>query len=72
MSREQPFEGSRRQARGAVIRLLRESNSVVTFAVLSRAVPGADEVLDSLAQDGLVVLSDTARARSPRGRVRLP
>lgn len=71
-TREQRFEGSRRQRRGAVVRVLREANGPVTLAALSRMVPDVDEVLDALANDGLVVLSSAARSGSPSGRVRLP
>ena len=71
-TREPRFEGSRRQRRGAVVRVLREANGPVTLAALSRMVPDVDEVLDALASDGLIVLSNAARSGSPRGRVRLP
>jgi A/G-specific adenine glycosylase len=75
------FEGSRRQARGAIVERLRGAGKRgITVAELERHVlPGGgaegaaiNGLLAHLEADGLVVLSPGARRGSPRGFVRLP
>jgi A/G-specific adenine glycosylase len=67
--RRQPqYEGSDRQARGALLSVLRESDDPVPSARLARAWPDDDQrrrALDSLLAEGLV-------ERLPRGRFGLP
>jgi A/G-specific adenine glycosylase len=69
-----PFEGSTRQARGAVVRALR-SRPVLTLGRLSEAavrdLASTAAVVASLERDGVVAAGPAARAARPNGRVRL-
>ena len=69
-----PFEGSSRQLRGAIVRILVD-RPVVTISSLSRATgrpPGSvAEIVGALAAEGLVRAGPVAVAGSRRGRVRL-
>jgi len=69
-----PFEGSTRQARGAVVRALR-ARPVVTIGRLSEAaardLTSTAAVVASLERDGVVAAGPAARAARPNGRVRL-
>jgi len=72
--RSVPFEGSNRQLRGAVVRVLRQRPSL-TLAVLGREL-GTDgvplrEVVAGLVRDGIVAAGPAATAGRPNGRVRL-
>ncbi len=73
--RQGPFAGSSRQARGAIVRALRE-RSPMTMATLAGRTgvepPRVAEAVRDLHRDGLVVAGGSALAASPRGRVRLP
>lgn len=68
-----PFEGSRRQVRGAVVRALR--GGPVTVAAIARATgfprERVGEALAGLARDGLVVAGPAAVRGAPGGRARL-
>ncbi len=74
-SRSEPFEGSNRQLRGAVIRVLRH-RSPVTLGSLAREVDPEGErvrrVVAALAREGLVAAGPAAVRGRPGGRVRLP
>lgn len=82
VKKAEPFQGSRRQARGGIVdRLRRAARGGVTLSQLAKAVhPGRAEtdlswlgdLLAGLERDGLVELSAAARSGSPRGLVRLP
>jgi A/G-specific adenine glycosylase len=66
--RGQPWHGTDRQARGALLAVLREATRPVTRPALAAAWPGdqqRERCLDSLVADGLV-------QALPRGRFRLP
>ncbi len=67
--RRQPrYEGSDRQARGALLRAAREATDDVTAATLARAWPDADQrarALASLLADGLLVAAPKRRYRLP-------
>ena len=69
------FEGSRRQARGRIVALLRERVDV-TLRDAARAagleLDAARELVADLSRDGLCRLSGSARAGNPRGLVQLP
>jgi A/G-specific adenine glycosylase len=78
----EPFEGSRRQARGAIVdHLRRAARKGITLGELARRMDpngnGADlerlvEILGKLESEGLAELSAGARNGSSRGIVRLP
>jgi A/G-specific adenine glycosylase len=77
----EPFEGSRRQARGTIVdHLRRAARKGVTLGELVRQMhPNGDgdtgtlvEILSKLEAEGLAELSPGARTGSPRGLVRLP
>ena len=78
----EPFEGSRRQARGTIVdHLRRAARKGITLGELAkqmnRGAGGAEsdrlvEVLIKLESEGLAELSPAARKGSPRGLVRLP
>lgn len=66
--RQARFEGSDRQARGAIMAVLRESDSAVPASAIEKAWADAlqrERALDSLIADGMV-------ARLPRKRYGLP
>jgi A/G-specific adenine glycosylase len=67
--RSQPeFAGSDRQARGEIMRLLREGDQPISSAAIANAWPDADQArraLEGLLSDGLV-------SRMSRGRYALP
>jgi A/G-specific adenine glycosylase len=73
--RAEPFEGSSRQVRGAVVRALRRHPSL-TLGSLAREVGGPRERVEravrQLAGEGLVRAGPAALAGRPSGRVRLP
>jgi A/G-specific adenine glycosylase len=73
--RRQPeFEGSLRQVRGAVVRILidREGTSLATLSRETGVPLGrVCQAVSALAADGLVVAGSAARAGRPGGRVRL-
>lgn len=81
-AKAEPFEGSRRQARGGIVEQLRRAaRTGLTLAKVARALhpdraekdlSWLGELLVGLERDGLVELSASARAGSPRGVVRLP
>lgn len=63
--RVQGFEGTDRQVRGRVMRVLRDASGPVPLAALTDTAPDADRLqrcLDSLLDDGLVVPVDTGFA----------
>lgn len=78
----EPFEGSRRQARGSIVdHLRRAARKGIFLAELARRLhPDARdrdlgwlvEILERLEQEGLAELTPAARKGSPRGLVRLP
>lgn len=78
----EPYEGSRRQARGSIVDHLRKAarKGVTVGELAGRMDPdgnGADagrlvEILTKLEAEGLAELSDGARKGSARGIVRLP
>jgi A/G-specific adenine glycosylase len=77
----EPFEGSRRQARGTIVdHLRRAARKGITLGELARRMDpdgGTDpgrlvELLAKLESEGLAELSAGARKGSPRGIVRLP
>jgi A/G-specific adenine glycosylase len=78
--RDEPFEGSRRQARGTIVDHLRKAaRKGVTLGELARQMhpEGGDTsalvgILTKLESEGLAELSPGARKGSPRGLVRLP
>lgn len=72
--RSGPFEGSNRQLRGAVVRVLRH-RPALTLGVLAREL-GRDgarvrAVVAELVRDGIVAAGPAALSGRPRGRVRL-
>jgi A/G-specific adenine glycosylase len=72
--RQGRFEGSSRQARGAVIAALRGEREVSLRTLADRTGLELDRLLAavrSLADEGLVGAGSAARAGRPRGRVRL-
>jgi A/G-specific adenine glycosylase len=73
--RRQPaFEGSSRQLRGVIVRVLRDRGSATVGALSVAAGRSAEEVARAvvrLAADGVVRAGPAAVAGSPRGRVRL-
>ena len=80
-ARADPFEGSRRQARGSIVdHLRRAARTGVTVGELSRLMhPNGDgdratlvDLLARLEREGLAELSPAARKGSARGIVRLP
>ena len=75
-TRRQPaFDGSFRQLRGAVVRLLlRERSATVASIVRTtrRSRPEVRRAVGALASEGLVLAGPAALAGRPRGRVRLP
>jgi A/G-specific adenine glycosylase len=77
----QPFEGSRRQARGTIVdHLRRAARKGITLGALAgqmhhdgeRDLDWLVEILAKLEQEGLAELSPGARRGSARGLVRLP
>lgn len=78
----EPFEGSRRQARGTIVdHLRRAARKGITVGELAKRMSpegnGADatrlvEILTKLETEGLAELTDGARKGSARGIVRLP
>jgi A/G-specific adenine glycosylase len=77
----QPFEGSRRQARGTIVdHLRRAARKGITLGALAgqmhhegeRDLDWLVEILSKLEQEGLAELSPGARKGSARGLVRLP
>jgi A/G-specific adenine glycosylase len=73
--RPEPFEGSFRQVRGAVVKALRDRRSMSLSGLaraVGRPVPRVVEAVTALASDGLVDAGPAALGGSPRGRVRLP
>lgn len=77
----EPFEGSRRQARGTIVdHLRRAARKGVSLGELSNLMhPSGDrdlawlvEILSKLEHEGLAELTPGARKGSPRGLVRLP
>jgi A/G-specific adenine glycosylase len=77
----EPFEGSRRQARGSVVEHLRRAaRRGLTLGQLAREMRHGDdrdlgwlvEILVRLEEEGLAELTPAARRGSPRGVVRLP
>jgi len=72
--RAEPFEGSSRQVRGAVVRALRRRPSLTLSALVAEAGFPLDRVHDAvrrLERDGLVRAGPAGLAGSPAGRVRL-
>jgi A/G-specific adenine glycosylase len=73
--RRQPaFEGSSRQLRGAIVRILRDRGSAMLGALAGATGRPLEEVVlavERLAADGVVRPGPAAVAGSPRGRVRL-
>ncbi|MFM7718361.1 MAG: A/G-specific adenine glycosylase [Actinomycetota bacterium] len=69
----EPFEGSRRQVRGAVVRALREGGASVGTLEARTGFPAArlGEAIAGLVRDGLVTAGPAARAGARGGRVRL-
>jgi A/G-specific adenine glycosylase len=74
--RQSPYAGSNREARGAVIRTLRETSGITTIASIVRRTGVAAErvvpAVRALADEGSVRAGAAALAGSGRGRVRLP
>jgi A/G-specific adenine glycosylase len=71
---QRTYEGSSRQARGAVVRVLRDQQDSTLGAIVDRTGLPAERVLaaiDSLASDRLVTAGPAALAGRSRGRVRL-
>lgn len=76
----EPFEGSRRQARGTIVdQLRRAARRGITLGALAEGLRDGErglgdlvEILVKLEQEGLAELSPSARKGSPRGLVRLP
>lgn len=67
--KQKKYEGSDRQARGAVLAVLRASEHPVTTADISQSWPDAAQrgrVIDSLLRDGLIELIDNDRYQLPR------
>ena len=71
--RAEPFEGSRRQVRGAVVRALRGGPASVAGLAARTGFPPSRlaEAIDGLVRDGLVSAGPAARAGAPGGRARL-
>jgi A/G-specific adenine glycosylase len=70
-----PFDGSTRQLRGAIVRILgrRESATVAQIArETSQPLDRLVRAVAGLADEGLVAAGPAALAGRPRGRVRLP
>jgi A/G-specific adenine glycosylase len=81
VSSSEPFEGSRRQARGTIVdHLRRAARKGITLGALAgqmhhegeRNLEWLVEILAKLEQEGLAELSPGAKKGSPRGLVRLP
>jgi A/G-specific adenine glycosylase len=73
--RQGPFEGSVRQARGAVLVSLRAGRGTSLSALTVRSGLPAERVLQAvraLAAEGMVEAGPAAIAGSPRGKLRLP
>jgi len=73
--RQAPYAGSSRQARGAVIRVLRAEGSATVGAIAGTTSLPLQRVIDAvraLAADGMVSAGAAALAGRPRGRLRLP
>jgi A/G-specific adenine glycosylase len=74
--RAESFEGSDRQARGAVVRALREREGSLSIAAIAAATttqpPRIASVIPGLVADGVVSAGPRALAGDARGRVRLP
>jgi A/G-specific adenine glycosylase len=69
-----PFEGSSRQARGAVVRALRADRELSFAALADRTALEPARLISavrSLAEEGLVSAGSAARAGRSRGRIRL-
>ncbi len=72
--RQPPYEGSRRQLRGGVVRALRSSGSMSMAALAERSHVSTQRVHEAvlaLAREGIVRGGPAAVAGSARGRVRL-
>ena len=73
--RDDRFEGSFRQVRGAVLRVLRDRDSATLRTLTRRSGYPPDRVMAAvaaLASEGLVAAGPRALAGRPAGRVRLP
>jgi A/G-specific adenine glycosylase len=72
--RTAPFEGSRRQVRGAIVRAIGGRGSISLGGLAQETGFPIERIVDvvgGLARDGLVAWGPAARAGRPRGRVRL-
>ncbi len=69
------FEGSTRQVRGAVIRVLRDSSPSTIDAIARRSGQSTERVaqaVSALHSEGMITASPAALRGNPRGSVRLP
>jgi A/G-specific adenine glycosylase len=69
-----PYEGSFRQLRGAIVRILREQSSATVAELFGLTCQPADRVVEAvsaLAADGLVRASPATLAGRAKGRIRL-
>lgn len=72
--RQAPFEGSSRQVRGAVLRILRERSATLHRVAIDSGYPPARVMaaVTELAEEGLVVATPAALAGRATGHVGLP
>src|SRR5205823_1793092 len=72
--RQSPYAGSRREARGAVVRALRESDGAASLASIARLTGVPIEriaaAVGALVAEGVVAAGPAALAGRPGGRVR--
>jgi A/G-specific adenine glycosylase len=72
--KQEPFEGSVRQVRGAIVRSLRARDPMTVGGLIAETGFSVERIVPSiaaLAREGIVSAGTAALAGSPRGRVRL-
>jgi A/G-specific adenine glycosylase len=73
--RQGRFEGSARQVRGAVIRVLRDSSPATVESIAQQSGHSTERVVQAVSAlhaEGMIAASPAALRGSPRGSVRLP